>query len=129
MAIGDLILKRCQLEDAFFISSLLEAPLDQLRARGFPVDRIIKQPDPVIVPETKPPPAVVPETKPPAAVPNAARPAAPNSESESTPSTSAATNGHATTKPEFEEPSESSSSTMDSNADILMQMFPDADRK
>ena len=128
MAIGDLILKRCQLEDAFFISSLLEAPLDQLRARGFPVDRIIKQPDPVIVPETKPPPAGVPETKPPAAVPNAARPAAPNSESESTPSTSAATNGHATAKPEFEEPSESSSSSMDSKADILMQMFPDADR-
>jgi len=41
-AIGELILKRCQLEDAFFISSLLEAPLDQLRARGFPVDRIMK---------------------------------------------------------------------------------------
>jgi len=43
-AIGELILKRCQLEDAFLISSLLEAPLDQLRARGFPVDRIIKSP-------------------------------------------------------------------------------------
>ncbi|KAG7344022.1 DUF3684 domain containing protein [Nitzschia inconspicua] len=41
-AVGELILQRCQLEDAFFISSLLEAPLDQLRARGFPVDRIIK---------------------------------------------------------------------------------------
>jgi hypothetical protein len=41
-AVGDLILQRCQLEDAFFISSLLEAPLEQLRARGFPVDRIIK---------------------------------------------------------------------------------------
>jgi len=41
-AIGELILKRCQLEDAFFISSLLDAPLDQLRARGFPVDRIIQ---------------------------------------------------------------------------------------
>lgn len=40
-AIGELILERCQLEDAFFISSLLEAPLEQLRARGFPVDRII----------------------------------------------------------------------------------------
>lgn len=46
-AIGDLILKRCQLEDAFFISSLLEAPLDQLRARGFPVDRILPKPAPV----------------------------------------------------------------------------------
>lgn len=41
-AIGELILKRCQLEDAFFISSLLETPLEQLRARGFPVDRIVK---------------------------------------------------------------------------------------
>jgi hypothetical protein len=46
-AIGDLILQRCQLEDAFFISSLLEAPLDQLRARGFPVDRILPKPAPV----------------------------------------------------------------------------------
>lgn len=51
-AIGELILKRCQLEDAFFISSLLEAPLEQLRARGFPVDRIIK---------TEPPPAPEPK--------------------------------------------------------------------
>lgn len=50
-AIGELILERCQLEDAFFISSLLEAPLEQLRSRGFPVDRIIK-PEPV--PESKP---------------------------------------------------------------------------
>mmetsp|Transcript_21688 Transcript_21688/g.60192 ORF Transcript_21688/g.60192 Transcript_21688/m.60192 type:complete len:2095 (+) Transcript_21688:3009-9293(+) len=46
-AIGDLILKRCQLEDAFFISSLLDAPLEQLRARGFPVDRILQPPEPV----------------------------------------------------------------------------------
>jgi len=29
-AVGDLLLKRCQLEDAFFISSLLEAPVEQL---------------------------------------------------------------------------------------------------
>ena len=41
-AIGDLILQRCQLEDAFSISSLLDAPLEQLRARGFPVDRILQ---------------------------------------------------------------------------------------
>ncbi|GAX11731.1 hypothetical protein FisN_7Lh108 [Fistulifera solaris] len=41
-AVGDLILKgRCRLEDAFFLSSLLEAPLEQLRSRGFPVDRIV----------------------------------------------------------------------------------------
>lgn len=49
-AIGELLLQRCQLEDAFFISSLLEAPLEQLRARGFPVDRIIK-PEPIPEPE------------------------------------------------------------------------------
>jgi hypothetical protein len=49
-AIGELILERCQLEDAFFISSLLEAPLEQLRSRGFPVDRIIK-PEPIPEPE------------------------------------------------------------------------------
>ena len=30
-AMGDLILQRCQLEDAFFISSLLDAPLEQVR--------------------------------------------------------------------------------------------------
>lgn len=53
-AIGELILKRCQLEDAFFISSLLEAPLEQLRARGFPVDRIIKPKSPkVLEPQSK----------------------------------------------------------------------------
>jgi hypothetical protein len=46
-AIGSLILQRCQLEDAFFIGSLLEAPLTQLRSRGFPVDRIIKPPVPL----------------------------------------------------------------------------------
>jgi len=56
-AIGELILERCQLEDAFFISSLLEAPLEQLRSRGFPVDRIIK---PVPIPEPEPKPEPVP---------------------------------------------------------------------
>lgn len=53
-AIGDLILKRCQLEDAFFISSLLDAPLEQLRARGFPVDRVL-QATPVALPQSPPP--------------------------------------------------------------------------
>jgi hypothetical protein len=55
-AIGELILQRCQLEDAFFISSLLEAPLEQLRARGFPVDRIMK-------PESPPEPEIQPPIK------------------------------------------------------------------
>mmetsp|Transcript_21806 Transcript_21806/g.64300 ORF Transcript_21806/g.64300 Transcript_21806/m.64300 type:complete len:720 (+) Transcript_21806:4029-6188(+) len=51
-AVGGLILQRCQLEDAFLIGSLLEAPLEQLRARGFPVDRVlnIKPVSPVKLP-------------------------------------------------------------------------------
>ncbi|KAL7463127.1 hypothetical protein ACHAXS_003508, partial [Conticribra weissflogii] len=52
-AIGALILQRCQLEDAFFLSSLLEASLDTLRSRGFPVDRILR---PVAPPPPPPPP-------------------------------------------------------------------------
>jgi hypothetical protein len=59
-AIGELILLRCQLEDAFFISSLLDTPLEQLRARGFPVDRIIK-PEPIPEPEPEPEPNVTPQ--------------------------------------------------------------------
>lgn len=49
-AIGGLILRRCQLEDSFFVGSLLSTPLQQLRQRGFPVDRILPtlQPAPVL---------------------------------------------------------------------------------
>lgn len=57
-SIGDLILQRCQLEDAFFISSLLEAPLEQLRARGFPVDRILTPVPPPEPPKPNPKPPV-----------------------------------------------------------------------
>ena len=53
-AIGGLILQRCQLEDAFFIGSLLEAPLEQLRSRGFPVDRILRPREPLPPPEPAP---------------------------------------------------------------------------
>lgn len=49
-AVGDLILQRCRLQDAFFLSSLLEAPLRQLRARGFPVDRMLSEARPVSLP-------------------------------------------------------------------------------
>ncbi len=55
-AIGGLILERCELENAFLISSLLEAPLEQLRARGFPVDRVVKL-EPLPEPAPPPPPA------------------------------------------------------------------------
>jgi len=128
MAVGDLILKRCQLEDAFFISSLLEAPLDQLRSRGFPVDRIIKQPEPVVVPEPAP-------RKPPPDAPAAAAAVAPAAKSvapSNAPTPSTATNG-AANYPQEEETSENStvsdtSKTDTSKADILCNMFPDADR-
>ena len=53
-AIGGLILHRCQLEDAFLIGSLLETPLEQLRSRGFPVDRILCISP--VSPEKPPPP-------------------------------------------------------------------------
>lgn len=46
-AIGNVILDRCNVPDAFFIGSLLEAPLSQLRARGFPVDRILRAAEPM----------------------------------------------------------------------------------
>ena len=49
-AIGGLILQRCELEDAFLLSNLLEAPLDTLRQRGFAVDRKVE------VKKSKPPP-------------------------------------------------------------------------
>lgn len=50
-AIGSTILVRCNVQDAFFIGSLLEAPLSQLRARGFPVDRILRGVGPIEQPE------------------------------------------------------------------------------
>jgi len=54
-AIGALILQRCQLEDALLLSQLLESPLETLRYRGFPVDRILR---PVSKPQPPPPPQI-----------------------------------------------------------------------
>ena len=53
-AIGALILQRCQLEDSLLLSQLLESPLETLRYRGFPVDRILR-------PISKPPPEPSPQ--------------------------------------------------------------------
>ena len=53
-AIGALILQRCQLEDALLLSQLLESPLETLRYRGFPVDRILR---PVSSKKPQPPPS------------------------------------------------------------------------
>jgi hypothetical protein len=50
-AIGAIILQRCQLEDALLLSQLLESPLETLRYRGFPVDRILR---PTSKPQPKP---------------------------------------------------------------------------
>ena len=96
-AVGDLILQRCQLEDAFFISSLLEAPLEQLRARGFPVDRILKP-----EPPPRPLPAPVREVQ--------EDPVAVHGET--------GENQHAKSTGADED---------GSKADILKSMFPDAD--
>jgi len=62
-SIGDLILQRCQLEDAFFISSLLDTSLEQLRPRGFPVDRVLKPKPPPEEPQPKQPPKKAPEVQ------------------------------------------------------------------
>jgi hypothetical protein len=155
-AIGDLILQRCQLEDAFFISSLLEAPLEQLRNRGFPVDRIL-QPIPVVKPPEPPkPPAIKPAPEVAVAkvaasqnVPSAAKPSAMDSNNRVPPAgpTMAAIPPHmnGTTPKRPPSPPRSaavanaSSPETNSSAEnqaqahkegferILHQMFPDAD--
>lgn len=121
MAVGDLILQRCQLEDAFFISSLLEAPLDQLRARGFPVDRIIKHPEPVVIPEPAPASKPVSSSVDPAATKSKVPDHYPST------ATSALDRGAGFSDHE-EDKSEHSSASHTSKADILCNMFPDADR-
>lgn len=40
-AIGEMILRKCHVQDAFFIGSLLETPPDRLQTRGFAVGRIL----------------------------------------------------------------------------------------
>lgn len=121
MAVGDLILKRCQLEDAFFISSLLEAPLDQLRARGFPVDRIIQHPEPVVMPEP------APATKP--APPSVATAPAKSKAPRINPSTAAsALDIDPGSSHHDDDSSGHSTASHTSKSDILFNMFPDADR-
>lgn len=109
-AIGSLILKRCQLEDAFFIGSLLEAPLTQLRSRGFPVDRIIKPPEPLPPPPPKPV-QYAPPSKPSSHAPTAGTIA---NIPPATSQNDKATNGGGT-----------DSLSHEGFVDILQQMFPD----
>jgi Protein of unknown function (DUF3684) len=127
-AIGDLILKRCMLEDAFFISSLLETPLEQLRARGFPVDRIIKS-EPELIPEQQKPPsptvATIPEAK---KVEKANGGLGSSSMSSSNPPMPQS--NHMFSDPKLtgaKTPAQPLNAFTGTKADILMQMFPDAD--
>ncbi|KAL7551449.1 hypothetical protein ACHAWF_014635 [Thalassiosira exigua] len=108
-AIGALILQRCQLEDALLLSQLLESPLETLRYRGFPVDRILR-------PVSKPPP-VPAEPQPPVAAPAEASdsPAVPHTEANG----SVARGKH----PESTEPAPQPG-TNDGFETILKQMFP-----
>ena len=116
-AIGDLILVRCQLEDAFFISSLLEAPVEQLRARGFPIDRIIKPEPPPPPPEREPPEpstASVSAASSSSKAPSAAQPKDPTDAQSNEPP--GGSNGQNNNQPDagFEQ--------------ILHQMYPDASK-
>jgi len=109
-SIGGLILERCQLEDAFFIGSLLEAPIAQLRSRGFPVDRILRPPEPL------PPPKPAPVK--PVAPPKPSSEAAPRGGTVASPAP-ATSNGKASE-------SQSGGAINDGGfEDILQQMFPD----
>jgi hypothetical protein len=140
-AIGDLILKRCQLEDAFFISSLLEAPLEQLRSRGFPVDRIL-QPEPQVSPTPKAVVVLAPDVQSiptPTIVQLPPTAQVPASESKSAISQvkGDTNNIHAsrpTDKPDHHQPKSGEHGSTDSNPldkgelySILSQMFPSAD--
>jgi Protein of unknown function (DUF3684) len=129
-AIGDLILKRCMLEDAFFISSLLETPLEQLRARGFPVDRIIKS-EPELIPEEAKPssPSIV-------SISEAKKVDTSNGGFGSSPTVSSnspmtLSNRALSGDPKLtgaKTPAQPANSFTGTKADILMQMFPDADQ-
>jgi len=106
-AIGALILQRCQLEDALLLSQLLESPLQTLRYRGFPVDRILR---PVSKPQPPPPPQTQTQTQ-----PDKIKSAPPEeANGGASKGTSQNTNGHGP-QPE---------TTDDGFASILKQMFP-----
>lgn len=129
-SIGDLILQRCQLEDAFFISSLLEAPLEQLRARGFPVDRVLK-PKPLPEPKKPPPPPPPPRSPPPADEVVGSGQAAPKAKSETDRTgLSSVANGE-TLKPNDSSNDSASGADAALSPDEIMkmvqEMFPDAD--
>ena len=126
-AIGDLILKRCQLEDAFFISSLLEAPIEQLKARGFPVERILKdEPSAVTAPKPGPPAVVAPKAAPPVPASSPTIAAIPNLEDEPLSESNQPANLHATTSGAASADA-SPVDTTERFAAALKQMFPDVD--
>lgn len=121
-AIGELILERCQLEDAFFISSLLEAPLEQLRNRGFPVDRILKAEAP---PELE---AIVQPPVPPSESVSRAAGASIEELSTNAPSPAAASTVQAEEKvPEPMKESKPIEGSVDDYLTVLKQIFPNVD--
>lgn len=136
-SIGDLILERCQLEDAFFISSLLDTSLEQLRARGFPVDRVLKPKPPPEEPKPKPPP---PPAHPP---PMKATDSQASAAAVATGGSSANASSQTSDKvPTSSDDSDTVNTAASSNADdsdpalsgeeiltMVKQMFPDADEK
>jgi hypothetical protein len=124
-AIGDLILKRCQLEDAFFISSLLEAPLDQLRARGFPVDRILPKPVPVPEPTVADIPATYGNAPPHGTAQGTTEPDA-NSSSTISSDNEAKTNPVSSVQAAASPPQDESA--CQGFEQILKQMYPDAEK-
>ena len=139
-AIGDLILKRCMLEDAFFISSLLDTPLEQLRARGFPVDRVVKS-EPVVPVEPEKPMkqqkpiqqaptiATIPERSKVAAVGRLSPEVASVPQVSNSSEQSGLVNAHieTPTSTTIDDDRKPPASLTGSKADILLQMFPDAD--
>ncbi|CAB9498392.1 HATPase_c domain protein [Seminavis robusta] len=135
-SIGDLILERCQLEDAFFIASLLEAPLEQLRARGFPVDRVLKPKLPPQEPK-KPEPTPPPQQSKPnneAKKTVGAHSVQPGSSTAAANSGGTASNGTSNSKGSQDSSSNQSADTdevlaPDEIMTMVQQMFPDADEK
>ena len=107
-SIGGLILQRCQLEDAFFIGSLLEAPISQLRSRGFPVDRILRPPEPL------PPPKPAP-----------VKPSPPPTQSAQAVNTDGSVSSADARSRSATKPSSGDGESDNGFEDILQQMFPD----
>lgn len=117
-AISKLILEKSDVQGSFFVGSLLEAPLERLRARGLPVDRILKDSN-LKMQSVQSPPS--PELG--SASKLLAEPASGPSKNEN--------ESHLNSRMKRETVPEASSSPGDGDGflDILTQMFPDCDER